>query len=257
MRVPKRKQNARSARPSAEQRFLAQYDASEFPHPSVAVDVAIVTVLDGAPRALLVRRDEQPQLGRWSLPGGFVGMKESLDAAAARVLREKAGLESVYVEQLYTFGEPDRDPRTRVLSVGYYALVHPRKLKEVDTSNGTVKLATLEVPWVGEKGGAIHARVGGERVPLAFDHAEMLGMVVKRLRGKLDYAAIGFELLPAAFTLRDLQTVHEAVLGRKLNKDSFRRRLLASGLLSATGRRERAVGHRPAELYRFRRKAAR
>jgi 8-oxo-dGTP diphosphatase len=230
-----------------EQAFLAQYDASQFPHPSVAVDVAIVTVHAGQLKALLVAREEHPFKGASALPGGFVGMDESLDAAAARVLKQKGGVEDVYLEQLYTFGAPGRDPRTRVISVAYYALVPDGLLP-----HGS--LATLGVDWKGEAGGPVTAHAAeGDALDLAFDHDEMLGMVVKRLRGKLDYAAIGFELLPARFTLRALQEVHESVLGHPVNKDSFRRRMLASGRVQATGRREAGVGHRPAELYRFRR----
>src|SRR6185369_6304218 len=106
-----------------ERAFLARYDAAEFPHPSVTVDVAAMTAAKGALHAMLVRRAEHPGKGRWALAGGFVGMKESLDDAAARVLAAKAGLSGIFLEQLYTFGSVDRDPRTRVISVAYYALV--------------------------------------------------------------------------------------------------------------------------------------
>jgi len=231
---------------SAERDFLASYDASRFPRPSVAVDVAIVTVADGQLKTLLVEREEHPSKGHWALPGGFVRLDESLDDAAARVLSEKGGVDGVYLEQLFTFGTPGRDPRTRVISVAYYALVHPGLLANHPA------LATLSVEWEGETGGAATA-LSAERtaLPLAFDHADMLGLVVKRLRGKLDYAAIGFELLPPEFTLRALQEVHETILGRALNKDSFRRRMLQSGLVQATGKQEAHVGHRPAALYRF------
>ena len=197
--------------PESEREFLARYDASRFPHRSVAVDVVVVTALGGELRALLVRREEHPHRGRWSLPGGFVGMDESLDAAAARVLQDRGGLSKVFLEQLYTFGAPRRDPRTRVISVVYYALVHPGELPGL---NGSIRPARLDVPWEGERGGPVAARdENGKKLVLAFDHADVLGVVVKRLRGKLDYAAIGFELLPRAFTLRALQEVHETILG--------------------------------------------
>jgi 8-oxo-dGTP diphosphatase len=238
-----------------EQAFLAAYDAAQFPHPSVAVDVALVTVTDGRLLALLAQRQDHPHRGRWALPGSFVRMDESLDAAAARVLATKVGLSGIFLEQLYTFGRTDRDPRTRVITVAYYALVDASQLarwsKHPQTPSGG-KLVTLEVPWPGETGGPVRAvDDGGIPLPLAFDHAEILGLVVQRLRGKLDYAPIGFELLPRQFTLRELQEIHETILGRTLNKDSFRRRLLASGLIVPTGKLERDVGHRPAELYRF------
>ena len=231
---------------SAERDFLASYDASKFPHPSVAVDVAIVTVHAGELKTLVVRRDEPPFANHWALPGGFVAMDESLDDAAGRVLATKGDLDDVYLEQLYTFGKPDRDPRTRVISVAYCALVHPGRFAS------PAALATLHVPWEGERGGTATVE-DAEGVPLAlaFDHAAMLGVVVQRLRGKLDYAPIGFELLPAEFTLRALQEVHETILGRPLNKDSFRRRMLQSGQIQDTGKQESNVGHRPAALYRF------
>jgi 8-oxo-dGTP diphosphatase len=183
-------------------------------------------------------------------------MQESLDAAAARVLATKTGAAKIYLEQLYTFGEPDRDPRTRVITVAYYALVHAAQVSG-NRTNGHTQLASLSVPWRGERGGPVKAFDDrGNELTLAFDHAKILGLVIKRLRGKLDYAPIGFELLPRDFTLRQLQTIHETILGRRLNKDSFRRRMLASGLIRPTGKREADVGHRPAELYRFKRTAA-
>jgi 8-oxo-dGTP diphosphatase len=234
--------------------FLASYDASRYPRPSVAVDVVLLTVRDGAIRALLGRRDDHPHRGRWALPGGFLRIDESLDAAAARVLATKAGLEDLFIEQLYTFGAPERDPRTRVLSVAYYALVEPATLERAVAlrADAGVRLVPLVVPWPGETGGPVDA-IGddGTPLPLAFDHAEILGMAVRRVRGKLDYAPIGFELLPDAFSLRDLRLVHEAILGRALNKDSFRRRILDRGLVVPTGERAAGVGHRPPELYRF------
>lgn len=234
----------------SEQAFLAGYDASAFPHPSLAVDVVLLTVSEGALRVALVQRVEHPCRGCWALPGGFVGIKESLDAAATRVLAAKAGLEGVFLEQLYTFGATDRDPRTRVVSVAYYALVHPGRLAV--TGSTEFLLGSVQVPWSGETGGPVQVVDGdGKTGRLAFDHTRVIGMAVKRIRGKLDYAPIGFQLLPPTFTLRDLQAIHEVILGRPLNKDSFRRRMLASGELHATGERERTVGHRPAELYRY------
>lgn len=234
--------------------FLATYDASRFPRPSVAVDVVLLTVRDGALWALLGRRSDHPHRGRWALPGSFLRLDESLDSAAVRVLRSKAGLSDVFTEQLYTFGAPDRDPRTRVISVAYYALVEPAALERAVAAreDADLLLARLAVPWAGETGGPAGALDDrGAALPLAFDHADILGTTVKRIRGKLDYAPIGFELLPDAFSLRDLRLVHEAILSRALNKDSFRRRILDRGLVVPTGERAAGVGHRPPELYRF------
>jgi 8-oxo-dGTP diphosphatase len=234
--------------------FLASYDASRFPRPSVAVDVVLLTVRDGGIWTLLGRRDEHPDQGRWALPGSFLRIDESLDAAATRVLRAKAGLRGVFTEQLFTFGSPKRDPRTRVISVAYYALVEPSILERAAATrrDSGLVLARLDLPWSGETGGPVAALDdSGAPLPIAFDHAEILGMAVKRIRGKLDYAPIGFELLPQAFSLRDLRLVHEAILGRALNKDSFRRRILDRALVVPTGERAAGVGHRPPELYRF------
>ncbi|MDH3253682.1 MAG: NUDIX hydrolase [Acidobacteriota bacterium] len=228
-----------------------------YERPAVTVDVVLLSAFDSALWTLVVRRLEPPFRNRWALPGGFVRVEESLDQAAARVLAEKAGLDSVFLEQLYTFGELDRDPRTRVITVAYYALVHQARFEAVDTTGETRIVGRLSVPWEGETGGAVDVlNDSGRPLDIAFDHDSILGMAVKRLRGKLDYAPVGYQLLPGRFTLRQLQTVHETVLDRPLNKDSFRRRMLASGDLEATGARQRGVDHRPAELYRSRRRSA-
>jgi 8-oxo-dGTP diphosphatase len=235
-----------------EAEFLARYDANKYEHPSVAVDVSLLAVRDGALVTWLVRRSEHPHRGRYALPGGFVGPREGLDAAAERVLREKSGVRGVFLEQLYTFGAPDRDPRTRVISVAYYALIDLTRLEALAARSDAVCIAALHVPWEGEVGGPVEAQLDGQPVKLAFDHAEQLGMAVKRLRGKLAYAPVGYTLLGPTFTLRELQRIHETVLGRSVNKDSFRRKMLASGELEPTGELQAEVDHRPAELYRFR-----
>ncbi|GAB4116812.1 MAG: NUDIX domain-containing protein [Sandaracinaceae bacterium] len=233
--------------------YLATYDPSTFERPSVTVDVALLSVRDDCLVTLLLRREAPPHRGRHALPGGFLRMDESLEEAAARVLRDKAGLEQVFLEQLYTFGAVHRDPRTRVVTVAYYALVDPQRLERAAPAT---TLARVEVPWEGETGGPVEVRAAERELTLAFDHADILGTAVKRIRGKLDYTPIGFQLLPERFTLSELQRVHETVLGRPLNKDSFRRRMLASGQLEATGELQREVDHRPAELYRFSRRSA-
>lgn len=227
-----------------EQQFLAQYDPGEFERPSVAVDVVLLTVRDGALWTLVYRRTDHPALGRWALPGGFVRMDEPLGTAAARLLAAKANVRDVFLEQLYTFGNPERDPRMRIISVAHYALVPPRVF---DGATGTQ--ARVEVPWEGEEGGvAWPVDEDGARLDLAFDHPRMLGLAVQRIRGKLRYAPIAFELLPPTFTLLQARRVHEAILGRPLNKDSFRKTLLASGDIAPTGERSSGVG-RPAALY--------
>jgi 8-oxo-dGTP diphosphatase len=182
-------------------------------------------------------------------------MAESLEQASRRVLEEKAGLGNIFVEQLYTFGDVQRDPRARVISVAYVALVDAARFALRAPSD--VAVARLVVPFAGETGGPVDIQAeSGEPLPLAFDHALILGMAVKRLRGKLDYTPVGFQLLGDEFSLRELQEVHETIRGEPVNKDSFRRRMLASGLIEATGAREAAVSYRPAELYRFTKRSA-
>jgi 8-oxo-dGTP diphosphatase len=247
-----------------EQAFLEAYDPAAFERPSVAVDVALLSAVGSSLFTLLLQRTEHPFKGKWSLPGGFVAVDEPLDAAARRVLAAKGKLTSVFLEQLYTFGDPRRDPRMRVITVAYYALVDRARFASAAERNPALTVARVDVPWEGETGGRVDVHIderGGDvevRAPaaLAFDHAEILGSAVKRIRGKLDYSPIGFQLLASTFTLLDLQRVHETILGRPLNKDSFRRRMLASGQLEATGETEREVDHRPAELYRFVKRSA-
>jgi 8-oxo-dGTP diphosphatase len=236
--------------PSDEQAFLENYNPGNFERPSVTVDLVLLAPAEDGLETLVVRRLDHPHRGRWALPGGFVGITESLEAAAQRVLGEKTGLEGIFLEQLYTFGDPRRDPRMRILSVAHMALVPQKKFEDLKAEAGQV--ARVVVPWEGETGGpVVLLGPNGKPLPLAFDHDQIIAMAVKRLRGKIDYTSVAFQLLPKAFTLLQLQGIHEAVLGRKLNKDSFRRRMLATGLLKATGDMQEGVGHRPAAMYRF------
>lgn len=229
-----------------EQAYLAAYDASRYARPSVTVDVVLLTVRDGAVHVLLTRRTVQPFRDQWSLVGTFLDIDETLDETAHRALRVKAGLDDVFVEQLFTFGDLGRDPRTRVLSVAYYALVEPARLEAaVDARGGS----TL---WLARVADGVAVDEAGVSVPLPFDHATILATAIGRIRGKLGYSDIGFELLGDAFTLRDLRLVYEAILGRPLNKDSFRRTILARGVVEPTGGVLTGVGHRPPALYRFR-----
>lgn len=218
----------------------------------VAVDVVVVTLVEDQLHTLLLRRDEAPFKGRWMLPGGTIQGKEDLLAAAKRVLKDKAGITGVYLEQLYTYSDPVRDPRDRSLSVTHMALVHEDRLRSLKPHRQEAQLARIEVPWEGETGGPVQAlSPEGKDLPLAFDHAEMVGLAVKRMRGKLNYTPVGYQLLPEAFTISQLQRVHEGILGRPLNKDSFRRRMLATGELDPIGESQSDVDHRPAALYRF------
>lgn len=210
-------------------------------HPpfAVTVDLVLMTVADGALSVMLQRRSEEPFADELALPGGFVGINETLDEAARRVLEDKAGLaagDSAWLEQLYTFGDPQRDPRMRTVSIAYFALLPQVLLEEAVASRPDLTITS--------------ATNLGE--PLAFDHATIIATAHERLRGKLDYAPIAFALLPELFTLRDLQTVHEAITGTTFNKPAFRRRMLDTGWIEATGQRESDTPFRPAELYRQR-----
>lgn len=248
-----KKSKASKADDSGGKKGHAGKGLESFPHPSLTVDVVLLTAGDGALEALLLKRAAPPDADWWALPGGSVRIDESLDEAAARVLRERAGLSGVFLEQLYTFGDLSRDPRARVVSVAYYALVPRERLIAAGVLGVEQSaLARLRVSWTGEHGGPVAAfDASGAAIPLALDHSQILGMAVKRLRGKLDYAPIGFRLLPDVFSLRALQQIHEVISGRRFNKDSFRRRVLASGQLQATGERLSDVGYRPPELYRL------
>ncbi len=214
--------------------FLHDYDPAAWDRPSVAVDCVVLGMVDGRLSVLLARRDQPPFAGRWALPGGFVAIDESLDAAATRVLARKAALPGVAVEQVHSFGAVDRDPRMRIVAVAYRALLAPPQVAAVDLSERRC-LAPIDPD------GAV---VGPA---LAFDHADIVRVTLDRLRAAIDTAA--FALLPDRFTLRALQQVHEAVLGRTLNKPAFRRRMLERGILTATGDYEAGQAFRPAELY--------
>lgn len=222
--------------------FLDSYAPDRFERPSLAVDLILTSVVNGAPAVLLHRRRDHPFAGSWALPGGFVGIGESLDDAARRVLVDKAQMDGAYLEQLYTFGAVERDPRMRIVSTAYFALLPAERFMTATA----LALARIDRP----EDGTATASIAGEPVPLAFDHAAMLDLAIRRLRGKLDWSPVAFALLPERFTLRALQDVHEAILGRPLNKPAFRRRLIDSGRIAATGERETGASFRPAELYR-------
>jgi 8-oxo-dGTP diphosphatase len=203
---------------------------------SVTVDCVVFGAdLEGL-KVLLIERGVAPFKGAWALPGGFVLPGESLDEAARRELREETGATSVYLEQLYTFGEPDRDPRGRVVTVAYYALV---KLSEHSVLQATTDARSAA--WI-----AI-----GALPRLAFDHRQIFDAALRRLQAKVRYQPIGFELLPHFFTLSQLQSLYETVLERPLDKRNFRKKILAMDLLVETDKMETFVSHRAARLYRF------
>jgi 8-oxo-dGTP diphosphatase len=198
------------------------------------VDVVIFTIRGGALHVLLVRRAAPPFAGRYAIPGGFVHEAESLEAAARRELAEETGVRDVYLEQLYTFGDPDRDPRGRVITVAYFALIAS---DAVALRAGT---DAAEARWFPV----------AALPPLAFDHDRILAYALERLRNKLEYTTVGFQLLPARFTLGELQAVYEAILGRRLDKRNFRRKMDLLGIVTPL-RAQRRTGRKPARLYRF------
>ncbi len=223
----------------------------DYSSPAIAVDLAMLCVHGGALRCVVMRRADGVEMGGdWALPGGFVHRDGSLDDTVKRVLHDKTGISNAPFEQLATYGVPGRDPRGHVISVVYLAIMPSEVLIKGVEANPELRLARVNVDWPGETGGAAQALDDtGVPMRLAFDHADILGDMVKRLRGKLDYTPIGFQFLPARFTLRDVQEVHEAILGQGLTKPAFRRKLLDRHALRATGVRETGGAFRPAELY--------
>jgi 8-oxo-dGTP diphosphatase len=205
-----------------------------YEQPAVTVDLVIFTVDEDLLKIMLVKRVEEPFADSWSLPGGFLKASESLEGAALRVLKEKTGLENVYMEQLYTFGDPDRDPRARVITVTYFALIPWKDL--VPPSDKVTSLMWASVNHLPK---------------LAFDHREIVVYAVRRLRAKASYSNIVYGLMPRQFRLSELQRMYEIIINDKLDKRNFRKRMLATGLLQETGRRESAGAHRPAMLYKF------
>src|SRR6185503_14962328 len=200
----------------------------QYPRPALTVDCVVFGFDEGELKVLLIQRGLEPFKGKWALPGGFVRVEETVDDAARRELAEEAGLKDIFLEQLYTFGEVDRDPRERVVSVAYFALV---KLSAHETKAATDASDARWFPI--------------SKVPkLAFDHAEILATALARLKGKVRYEPIGFELLPPRFTLSQLQHLYEAVLETELDKRNFRKKVLGFGLLIPLKERQMTGRHR-------------
>lgn len=224
--------------------FLASYDPAAFPPLAVAVDVVPLTFTAGALHVLLNRRAEAPARNRLALPGTFVRAEEDLGAAAQRALRDKAGLDAP-VRQFHAFGAVDRDPRMRIVSIGYMAVVDAHTVARQSDVIGTCEL----LPIID----GIVRSATGRRASLPFDHDAILGSALADLRRDLDHDDWAFGLLADTFSLRELQALHEAIRGHAVNKPAFRKRLIESGRLEATGEMESGKGFRPAELYRARR----
>jgi len=206
-----------------------------YPHPAVTVDCIIFALHENDLKVLLIQRGADPYKNFWALPGGFVEIDEDLDTAAERELAEETGLEKVFLEQLYTYGNPKRDPRERIISVAYYSLV---RLKEHRPVAGSDALNTC---WYSVR----------QLPPLAFDHQVIMDMAVKRLQGKVLYAPIIFDLLPGKFRLNQLRKVYEIILGKPIDPESFRKKILATGILTPLDEFDSSEPGQPARRYRF------
>jgi len=210
-----------------------------FARPALTVDVVVFALDEIDLQVMLIERDLAPFAGSWALPGGFVRVEETLDEAAARELQEETGLEDIFLEQLYTFGEKRRDPRERVVTVAYYALVNLAG-HAVAASTDARAAAWFSV---------------NDLPKLAFEHQQILDVALERLRAKVRYQPIGFELLPEKFTLRQLQHLYEIVLDRPLDKRNFRKKVQSMDFIKETSEVETDVAHRAARLFRFDKKA--
>jgi 8-oxo-dGTP diphosphatase len=207
----------------------------EFPRAALTVDCVVFGLDDEDLKVALIERDLEPFAGKWALPGGFVRLDETLEEAARRELAEETGLSKIFLEQLYTFSEIGRDPRERVVTVAYFALVNIRdhRVQAATDARNAAWFPVTDTP------------------SLAFDHEKILHAALERLKGKVRYQPIGFELLPAKFTLSQLQHLYETILERPLDKRNFRRKVLLMGFLEETDEIEQDVAHRAARLYRF------
>lgn len=217
---------------------MKEENIHKFEKPSVTVDIIIFTVKDNDLKVLLVKRAIEPFKDMWAIPGGFVRINESLEEAAKRELQEETNVKAEYLEQLYTFGATNRDPRGRVITVAYMALINADKVK--------LKAATdvSEAKWFS----------AFELPKLAFDHDKILNYALKRLRWKFEYTTVAFSLLPEKFTLSQIQKLYEMVFNKKFDKRNFRKKILSLDLMEKTKEKEENVSHRPPQLYSFKKK---
>jgi len=282
----------------SEEEFLSEYDAGQYERPSVTVDMLVFTVMnelkksyrklpEKALKILMVKRGNHPYMGCWALPGGFVDVNESLDKAALRELKEETNIDDIYMEQLYTWGDVGRDPRTRIIGCSYMSLVDSSRL-DVKAGDDADEAAWFKVKAsiVGQKKSAtgkgyavqnivrvmlknekeeltavvkVNKRFDGNMVKverellesggIAFDHAKIIEYAVERLRNKIEYTDIAFSLMPELFTLTELQQVYEVILGKELLKANFRRKI--ADMVLETGDYERDAGHRPSKLFKY------
>jgi ADP-ribose pyrophosphatase YjhB (NUDIX family) len=281
-----------------EEEFLAAYDANMYERPSVTVDMLIFTVADEEKenyrklpgkvlKVLMVKRGDHPCLGQWALPGGFVSVDESVDHAALRELKEETNIDRIYIEQLYTWGDVGRDPRTRIISCSYMSLADSslldvkagddaddakwftvksslyqeqktvtgegliqQKLVNINLSSGDENLtSSVKITRSIEGKAAAEKREIVESGGIAFDHAKIIEYGIERLRRKIEYTDLAFNLMPELFTLTELQQVYEVILGRELLKANFRRKV--ADMVLETDNLTKDAGHRPSKLYRY------
>ncbi|WP_204787694.1 NUDIX hydrolase [Paenibacillus oryzisoli] len=281
-----------------EQEFMQRYDVSMYERPSVTVDMLIFTVFDKeqdnyrklpekSMQLLLIKRGEHPYLGEWALPGGFVSVHESIEEAAQRELKSETNIENLYMEQLFTWGDVGRDPRTRVISSSYMALVDrtsldvragddaedarwfevsyqvfqekktmlaegyefERLIKITLKHKAEVLTTTVKIATMitGRTRRISREIIGSQGI--AFDHAKIIEYAVERLRNKIEYTHIAFHLMPQLFTLSELQQVYEVILGKELLAAAFRRKI--APMVIETNQYTKDAGHRPSKLYRF------
>jgi ADP-ribose pyrophosphatase YjhB (NUDIX family) len=287
--------NIKNKQGLTEEEFLEQYDADVFKKPSFTVDMLIFTVTDEEKenyrrlpekslKILLVKRGDHPYIGKWALPGGFISVDESLEESAIRVLRAETNIDDIYMEQLYTWGEVDRDPRTRVISSSYMALVDSNNLNiragsdEDDARWFNVKYNLLEEKKIAVEKGYIYERtvevklwnvseelssrikitenINGkvdreiiETIGIAFDHGKLIEYGIDRMRNKIEYTSLAFNLMPELFTLTELQQVYEVIQGKELLAAAFRRKI--ANMVIETNEFTKDAGHRPSKLFRY------
>ena len=203
----------------------------------ITVDVVIFTIQKGALKVLLVQRSKEPFINKWAIPGGYVRMSENLDEAAMRVLKEKTNVENIYLEQLYTFGDPLRHPNARVITCAYFALIRSDDIELSFEENTEI----TQVEW----------QKVYDLPPLAFDHKEIIEYSMKRMRERLEFCPIAFQLLPQKFTLTELQKSYELILKKKLDKRNFRKKMMSLSILKELDEYTKSVSKRPARLYSF------